>query len=60
MLTYQMPVGVAFQSRVSLAEYVISRRLLQQSVWVAAYAPKIRDDMIDMLIKAAYVHTRCM
>jgi hypothetical protein len=31
----------------------ISRRLLQ-SVWVAACAPKIRDDMIGMLIKAAY------
>jgi hypothetical protein len=37
--------------------FMVSGRL--QSVSVAGDVPKVRDDMIGTLIKAAYVHTRC-
>jgi hypothetical protein len=38
--------------------FTVSGRLLQ-SVSVAGDVPKVRDEMIGTLIKAAYVHTRC-
>jgi len=42
-----------------LRNYILQLRRMLDTVWVAAGVLKIQDDMIDTLIKAAYVHTRC-
>jgi len=42
-----------------LRNYILQVRRMLDTVWVAAGVPRIRDDMIDTLIKAACVHTRC-
>jgi hypothetical protein len=42
-----------------LRNYILQLRRMLDTVWVAADVPKIRDDMIDTLIKAIPVRRIC-